>query len=301
MRCQNDLFQPRGNPSCDKNVQAQTISRSRRNTAPTYVALVGDTLEELKRKTESVIDEHLEWLQLNGMVCNRDKTEVMLMNSQEDEDVKIRVGDVLVRSSKSMKVLGLTFDHKLDWTQQVHQTIMKTNRLYHGLWHIKKFLNPTQLRSAVTAYYFSVLYYGLEVWFHRNLSFKLKQRLRSAHYRALRLVFGKEKSRTELDVMSKRATPDEMADYSLAKMVSKMCISGQPQRLLSETMSNSYSVLRSPGRMFFYDNSKLKIGRQCLKNRLSCVTKQMKFNWLECEVKSLRPKLKKCFFKYAMS
>ncbi len=263
-----------------------------------YVLVTGDDDDSLKNNAESTMKHHLRWLELNGMVCNMDKTEIMLLETEED--AILNVGGFSVKSSKTMKVLGMVFDYKMEWTTQINQTINKTHRLFHGLKHLRRFLSLKQLKQAVTAYYYSVLYYGMEVWYHRHLSFKLKKRIRSAHYRALRLLYGKEKSRDDLDGISERATPDEMSDYSTAKLIAKMYLNDAPSRLLKKTMNNAYQITRKPGQMFFYDTSVRKIGRQCLANRLPCIAKQMKFKWLECEVCSLRVNLKKCFFKYAI-
>jgi hypothetical protein len=261
-----------------------------------YVLVTSEDSSTLRTKTEETMASHLGWLQKNGMVCNTNKTEILTMNT--DSECIINVGSTPVKATSSMKVLGLMFDNKLEWTSQVNQTIMKTNRLFHGLKHVRRFLTMKQMKQAVTSYYFSVLYYGLEVWFHRNLPFKLKQRLRSAHYRALRLIYGREKSREELDVLSARATPDEMSDYSIAKFAARMFLQGSPKRLLESTQRTSYTTKRMTGRLLFYDDSTKKIGRQCLRNRLQCVSKHMKFDWLNCEVSSLRVNLKKSFFKY---
>jgi hypothetical protein len=263
-----------------------------------YVLVTGEDTDGLKSNAESTMAQHLDWLHTNGMVCNMDKTEIMMMDSEEE--AVLDVGGFPVKSTKTMKVLGMVFDHRMEWTSQVTQTINKTHRLYHGMKHLKRFLSKIQLKQALTAYYFSVLYYGIEVWYHRHLSSKLKNRVRSAHYRALRLLYGKEKTRDDLDATSERATPDEMSEYSLAKLTAKMYLVNAPARLLKNTMNNAYKVSRKPGQLFFYDTSFRMIGRQCLANRLPCITKQMKFKWLECEVSSLRVNLKKCFFKYAI-
>ena len=177
------------------------------------------------------------------------------------------------------------------------RTISKTNRMLHGLKKIRRYLGGDQAKQVVTAFYYSSLYYGLEVWYHRHLSFHLKQKIRSAHYRALRVIHG-NRTRAELDAIGLRATPDELSDYSIGKLLAKMVITSEPPRLKGEVFQNAYSQRRQPGRLFFFDGSNRKIGRQCIKNRLNCVSKQMKFDWLSASVGSLRHSLKKCFFSY---
>ena len=261
-----------------------------------YVVVVANDRNELLNKTRTVMTNHLKWLKDNGMVCNVDKTEMMILD--DNSPVTIEVDGRTLTSLSEMKVLGLTFDSQLTWSSQVKGVIKRTNRMLHGLRRIRRFLNTEQARQVVTAYYFSVLYYGLEVWFHRHLAFHLKQKIRSAHYRALRLVHG-DKSREQLDQEGKRATPDELANFAVAKLISRMVHLQAPTRLLASSLMNSYSVRRQPGRLFFYDASARKIGRQCLKNRLGCISKQMKFNWTMAKNSDvIRVNLKRCFFSY---
>jgi hypothetical protein len=140
---------------------------------------------------------------------------------------------------------------------------------------------------------------GMEVWNHKHLSFGLKQKLKSAHYRALRVIHrSKDLSRDELDAISCRADPEEMSYFNQAKILAKMVINRTPSRLYENVMQNSYTERRYPGRVLFYDSSHKKIGRQSFKNRLSAVSKQMKSEWLFSNQNSLRVLLKKHFFKY---
>jgi hypothetical protein len=261
-----------------------------------YVVIEASSMQELKEVAEEVIKKHLAWLSANGMVCNTSKTEMMALNC---EPMVLKVGDADVETKDEMKVLGLIFDDKLNWSRHVSKIVHKSNRTLHGLRLLRRHLTTTQANRVITAFYYSSLYYGIEVWFHRNLSFHLKKKLRSAHYRALRLVYGDHLTRDELDDMGKRATPDELADYSVAKVIAKMCILEAPKRLLMTTLQNSYGERRKPNRLMFYDDSSRMAGRQRLKNRLKCVARQMKFEWLNCDTNGLRPKLKKCFFSYA--
>ncbi len=256
-----------------------------------YVVVAAKDHGELCIKTKSTMTKHLQWLKENGMVCNVDKTEMMILNS--DSPTSIEVDGRTITAMKEMKVLGLMFDSKLTWNLQVNNVISRTNRMLHGLRKIRRFLNIDQMRQVATAFYFSVLYYGLEVWFHRHLAYHLRQKVFSAHYRALRLIYG-NRTRDQLDREGKRATPDEVSNFSTAKLLSRMVQLQAPTRLLANTMMNSYSISRQPGRLFFYDSSAKKIGRQCLKNRLSYVSKQMKFKWLEAKNSDvLRINLKK--------
>ncbi len=223
---------------------------------------------ELKVLAETTMSNHLKWLSVNGMVCNTDKAEIIVTN--QDKLEAITVDSCQLQTQYEMKVLGIIFDHGVTWAQQVSNALSKFNKTLHGLRLIKRHLSQAQLKQAITSFYFSVLYYGMEIWLHKNLSFSLKQKVRSCHYRALRMLLSsssKMTSRSEIDILTQRASPDELSNYTLAKFATRMVQNQRSKRLHDTTMTNSYSQSRQPGRLFFYDNSKRKIGRQCVRKQ----------------------------------
>jgi hypothetical protein len=260
-----------------------------------YVVVRAKDVEELTSLTKDLLKNHIRWLEMNGMVCNIEKTESMILGHAGE--VEFDIAEKKIVTSSKMKVLGITFDDKLQWKEHIDNTVKRTNRLMHGLKHVRKYLDAKQMSQVTTAFYFSVLYYGCETWYHRHLSFHLKQRVRSCHYRALRLIYG-NLTRSEIDQRCERSTPDEWADYSLAKMMARTIKVAAPRRMMEGIMQNAYSERRQAGRMFFFDCSKRKIGRQMLRNRLQQISRQMKFEWLFTPVNALRPHLKKQFFSY---
>ncbi len=267
-------------------------------TDDSYVVVESDNLSELEEKASRQMQKHIEWLSQNGMVCNIEKSEAMVLGEGVSDGLSLTISNNAVLTSNQMRVLGITFDDRLSWKPHVDSTVKRTNRVMHGLKLIRRYVSKDQARVIVTAYYFSILYYGCEVWLHKHLSFHLKQKIRSCHYKALRLIYGTTLSREELNVISQRATPDEWADYSIAKATARMVLSAQPKRLLCGVLMNAYSERRQQGRLFFYDDSQRKIGRQRLRNRLQSVSRMMKFKWLETSLSAVRPNLKKCLFSY---
>jgi hypothetical protein len=263
-----------------------------------YVIVDAASHDELLQKTVETMNQHLTWLRDNGMICNVEKTEFMVVNPPKVGSLSITVDGREIKSQPNIKVLGILFDDALSWLPHVQRTITKSNRMFHGLKLIRKYLSLKQASQVMTSFYYSILYYGAELWLHRNVSFSIKRMIRSAHYRALRLIYGNLK-RDELDKIGKRATPDEWSDYIIAKMAAGIVLRQTPVRLFLDVISNSVTERRQENRLFFSDNSYKKVGRQCFKNRLQVVSRQMKFDWLSLKPENLRPYLKKCFFSYA--
>ena len=62
-----------------------------------------------------------------------------------------------------MNVLGVQFDSKLSWSDQVNKTINKAKKTYHAINLIKKYFNQNEPKGLLTSNYYSVLYYNISV------------------------------------------------------------------------------------------------------------------------------------------
>ncbi len=241
----------------------------------------------------------MKWLNDLGMVVNAAKTELMVF----DKDV--REMDVMcdgnnVRSAPEMGVLGITFDNRLNWEAQLKRTLKTCQRFKPALRALKQKLTKREFLQVVTSHYFSKLYYCSEMWFP-VMSAKFKKQIASAHFYPLRLSvndYYKRLSRFHLCKITKRASPDELSDFKVAKMMISISNNACPFALFNEILSHAVVERRKPFNPTFLDMSRTKIGRQSLANRLSNVSKKTKFEWLYKQMSkdTLRVNLKKTFF-----
>jgi len=95
-----------------------------------YVVVSAKNDSNLVTKANRVISSHTAWQSEHGMVCNLDKTELMVL---------------------------------------------------HSLRKIKRFLTRPELKQVVTAHAFSLLFYGIELWFSLS-SYRDCNRVRSVYY-----------------------------------------------------------------------------------------------------------------------
>jgi hypothetical protein len=92
------------------------------------------------------------------------KTEACLFFRKDCMPVRIKVGFDSIATKKTLNVLGVIFDSKLQWTEQVAKAILKSNRSLNALKIICKNLKMKELINLVTSNYFSTLVYNSEVW-----------------------------------------------------------------------------------------------------------------------------------------
>jgi len=102
-------------------------------------------------------------------------------------------------------------------------------------------------------------------------------RLNGLLYRAQRNVHKKIHWRAVLDLIG-RARPITWPKYLLANTPKKAITRGLPLALSVEMQKNIFMERRRPGRPKFYDNSRGRIGRQALRNRLGIIN-NFGFDW----------------------
>ena len=102
--------------------------------------------------------------------------------------VEIVLNKVVIKSSKTINVLGVRFDHKMTWSPHISNQINKANQALHAIRLIKKYFTQGEILSLITSNFFSILYYNSEVWHLPNLKPELKQHLLSASANALKLA-----------------------------------------------------------------------------------------------------------------
>ena len=81
-------------------------------------------LHEVLTRINSELDTVLDWFVNNGMVANPDKFQVIFLGIRS-ATVNIKVGSFMIRSSKEVKLLGVTIDHQLTFLPHILNTCGK--------------------------------------------------------------------------------------------------------------------------------------------------------------------------------
>jgi hypothetical protein len=80
-------------------------------------ALISDMEKDLEIMTK--------WLKDSGLKVNESKTELCLFHRKDCPQITIRLNQKTVNSKTSKNILGITFDSKLQWSQQVANIVKK--------------------------------------------------------------------------------------------------------------------------------------------------------------------------------
>ena len=126
-----------------------------------------------------------QWFDNNFFKLNVKKCK-LIATSCEDE-VSINIDGNNICGQKSVKLLGITIDNKLNFDEHITNICRKANLKLQALARISFFLNKTKLKTIMTAFIESQFSYCSLIWmFHSR---KLNKKINRVHERSLRIVY----------------------------------------------------------------------------------------------------------------
>ena len=142
-------------------------------------------IEKLIKSLENDSSILIKWFSDNYFVINADKSHLLV--TKHHDNVFVKVDNEIIKGSKTVKLLGITIDNKLDFNEHVSKICNKASRKLHALARISNLMNPQKLRMVVKAFFESQFSYCPLVWMFHSRT--LNNRINKLHERALRLVY----------------------------------------------------------------------------------------------------------------
>ena len=130
---------------------------------------VGNTVAEIEENLNQGLKKVTNWCTRNKMFINKEKTKSMLLCTRQkrmnlDSTLKFKIDSKDIENSHREKVLGVTIDESLCWTEQVNQTCKKINFGLHTLQGIKKNLPVKERLLFYNCYILPHLNYCCFLW-----------------------------------------------------------------------------------------------------------------------------------------
>ncbi|CAL8068997.1 unnamed protein product [Orchesella dallaii] len=135
-----------------------------------------------------------DWLELNCLELNTDKTEYMICGKPQLVDnleINISIGNEELRRVKYLKILGLYIDYKLDWDEHYNRTHQKAMYTLSKLFNIRRILSFDQRKYLVISTVLPIINYCSVVWFSGSKSHQL--RINKLYKKVARFVLNKSK------------------------------------------------------------------------------------------------------------
>ena len=211
--------------------------------------------------------------------------------------ISITVNNVVLNSKQSMNILGVQFDSKLSWCEQINKTINKAKKTLHAINLIKKYFTQSELKGLLTSNYFSILYYNSEIWHLQSLGPHLKQKLLAASANALKLCTSPLPQNTSYNAihsLAKRGTPDQMSDYKLAIQLFKLYNSDKNS---NDWIDLNFQQMFNARQEHFSvcNTSRYKVGRNLIVNRLHSLNNKISYDCLNKSFEAFKITCKNLF------
>ena len=161
----------------------------------------------------------IQWISTIQIVVNESKTEVCVFHKNDPPIIEVRVWNSRVKSKKSMNVLGVMFDSKLNWNHHISMCINKAKKALFALRLIKKYFTQTEMRTLLDTYFYSVLYYNSCIWLVPEIGSEMKQKLLSILACALRSCIANNNSVVSFErihEINRKCTPPQIMLYQSA-------------------------------------------------------------------------------------
>ena len=135
----------------------------------------------------------IKWFNDNYFKMNIDKCHLLVTN--HEEDVSALIEGVKIECKKSVKLLGIYIDNKLDFDEHIPKICKKVSLKLHALSRISHFLCTDKLRTVMKAFIETQFEYCPLIWMFHSRT--LNNRINRLHERALRLAYKDSKSTFE--------------------------------------------------------------------------------------------------------
>ena len=226
---------------------------------------------------------------------NDAKTSLCLFYKKDTPPIKVRLNNEIITSTKSINILGVIFDQKLQWSDHIALCISKSSKALNAIRLIRRFFTTKELLQIVTSNVYSILYYNAEIWHLQTLNNALKQKLLSFSAKAIKTCAKyctNDTSFRKLHEIFNRATPDKYSLYKHALCTFKLMNSTPP--FTTEWVAlNLNQILTSRQTTFkIHRANKRKVGMNALANRISCINGKIPLTWFNLSIDSFKVKCK---------
>ena len=135
----------------------------------TQVSLASSSVDELVRKAQDELSNISEWMRLNKLSANPQKTEYMFMGhpnrtNKTTEQEKLKLNGSEIKRVKKTKSLGVIIDQGLNWEDQFKAIKAKVRGGLASLKTLKNIVSQSQLSNVYRALVESHIRYADVIW-----------------------------------------------------------------------------------------------------------------------------------------
>jgi len=150
---------------------------------------------KLLNRVELCLEKILDWMDINLMELNLTKTQMVIVGAPRIVKalgtLSVKVKDIVITSTRSIKSLGLLIDDELSWAHNVNNVTKRCNSILWSLYPIQHMLTTYNRKIIINAYLMSKIRYLIPIWGNckKNIGKAVERIIR----RAARFVLGLSK------------------------------------------------------------------------------------------------------------
>ena len=249
--------------------------------------------ELLHQKIQQVAISSAEWLQDNRMCVAGSKSKLLVIGTKrlrsmkQADQLEIQVDNMMVKETRSEKLLGIIINNELTWKEQLYGETWREEDNAPGLIpqlsqrvgilrRLSKCMSKSRLKIFAEGIFYSKLNYCLPVFGHvfgleiyRDVSTRYhsftkedNRKLQVLQNSVLRLLSGKPRSTPTVELLAstKSLSVQQLIAYQTLVMVHKIVQTSKPAYLARRMSLRNEDIGRLPGRM----SGMLTIPRQSL-------------------------------------
>ena len=153
------------------------------NTIYTIMKNVEELIKVLEKESKSAID----WFDINNMIVNTNKFQAMILSSDKKENKNdLKKNGSIISSEKSVTLLGIEIDNKLNFEKQVANICRKANNQLNAIGRIQNFLGKKEKETIINSFVYSNFMYCPLTWHFCSKSSQSKTE--KIHYRSLKML-----------------------------------------------------------------------------------------------------------------
>eukprot|EP00112_Aurelia_sp_Birch-Aquarium-sp1_P024392 Seg77.1 transcript_id=Seg77.1/GoldUCD/mRNA.D3Y31 product="hypothetical protein" protein_id=Seg77.1/GoldUCD/D3Y31 len=89
----------------------------------------GQSLQKVEKEVNSDIENASKWYQDKFLIANKDKYQAMVIRESKpnDKEIEVKVNEIEIEQTSSMKRLGVSIDDKLNFTEHIKNVCTKAS------------------------------------------------------------------------------------------------------------------------------------------------------------------------------
>ena len=105
----------------------------------------------------------LQWFEFNQLAANPAKFQMIFLG-YDASNLSLKIGNIIIKNSKFVKLLGVTIDSKLKFDKHVNNICKKENFKFRSLSRIRRYLKNRQALRLCNAFVLSNFNYCTLIW-----------------------------------------------------------------------------------------------------------------------------------------